>query len=169
MPKLLKKKGPKTIEQIRNDISIVYSQMIRNDGLLFFITITKTKSPHAKDLNFCITNNLFNRVWKDYRKSMETLNYLFVIEYPTAISKKDSSLDDLLRCDIHSHIVVNTTLSKSTLEYYLNTCFEFTDIQIQDITKRPDKANLINYFKKQDYLEDCAYNYKVTIPGAFNH
>jgi hypothetical protein len=161
--KLIKKKGYKTLNEIKVDLQKTFSNIITNKGDFYFVTITKNHSPHAKDLNFQITNGLFNRIWKDYKHSKEFTNYIFVIEYPEAISKIDKPIDKLNSCSVHSHILVNTTLSENTLNYYLNTTFKHADIKKELINKRPDKKELINYFIKQNFLEDDCYNYKAII------
>jgi hypothetical protein len=161
--KLIKKNGYKTLDEIKIDLQKTFSHIISNEGDFYFVTITKNQSPHARDLNFQITNGLFNRIWKDYKHSREFTNYLFVIEYPEAISKIDKPIDKLNQCNVHSHILINTTLSKTTLNYYLNTTFKQADIKKELINKRIDKTELINYFIKQIFLEDDCYNYKAII------
>ena len=161
--KLIKKNGYKTLDEIKIDLQKTSTQVISNSGDFYFVTITKNQSPHARDLNFQITNGLFNRIWKDYKHSREFTNYIFVIEYPEAISKIDMPIDRLDKCSVHSHILVNTSLSKKTLDYYLNTTFSNADIQTSLINKRPDKKELINYFIKQNFLEDDCYNYKAIL------
>lgn len=161
--KLIKKNGYKSLDEIKIDLQKTFSHIISNRGDFYFITITKNKSPHAKDLNFKITNGLFNRIWKDYKHSKEFTNYIFVIEYPEAISKMDMPIDKLNSCSVHSHILVNTTLTEKTLDYYLNTTFSNANIKKERINQRPDKKELINYFIKQNFLEDDCYNYKAIL------
>ncbi len=170
MKKLLKKSGPKSLEDIYFDLSKTYSQMLTNGGRFYFITITDTLSPHPKDLNFTLTNKLFNTIWKDYNKSFEVVNYIFVIEYPGAITKKFKNykaaqieLELLESCEVHTHIVLNTTLTKDVIESYIYTTFNNPNIKTIDITDNPKRENLINYFKKQEYLDDESYNYKITL------
>ena len=161
--KLIKKNGYKTLDEIKIDLQKTFSHIISNEGDFYFVTITKSQSPHARDLNFQITNGLFNRIWKDYKHSREFTNYIFVIEYPEAISKMDMPIDRLDKCSVHSHILINTSLSEKTLDYYLKTTFSNADIQTSLINKRPDKKELINYFIKQNFLEDDCYNYKALL------
>lgn len=144
--------------------------MLTNSGRFYFITITDTLSPHPKDLNFTLTNKLFNTIWKDYKKSFEVVNYIFVIEYPGAITKKFKNykaaqieLELLESCEVHTHIVLNTTLTKEVFESYIYTTFQNPNIKTIDITDNPKRENLINYFKKQEYLDDESYNYKITL------
>ena len=58
---------------------------------------------------------------------------------------------------------VYTSLSEKTLDYYLKTTFTNADIQTSLINTRPDKKELINYFIKQNFLEDDCYNYKAIL------
>jgi len=170
LKKLLKKSGTKTLEDVYIDLSKTYRQMLTNEGKFYFITITDTLSPHPKDLNFTLTNKLFNTIWIDYKKSFEIVNYIFVIEYPGAITKKfknDKSaqieLELLDSCEVHCHIVLNTTLTKDVVEGYIYSTFNNPNIKTIDITNNPKRENLINYFKKQEYLRDESYNYKITL------
>jgi uncharacterized protein with NRDE domain len=163
MNKLVKKNGYKKLNEIKTDLQNTFNKLISNSGDFYFITITKNNSPHAKDLNFQISNGLFNSIWKDYKHSREYTNYMFVIEYPEAISKIDKPIDRLLKCSVHSHILVNTSLSEKALNYYVNRTFKSANIKMFCINKRPDKNNLINYFIKQNFLEDDCYNYKIIL------
>jgi len=163
---LKKKKGYKRLDEIQLELRSTFNQMIKNKGDFYFITITKTNSQHAKDLNFLISNHFFNKMWKDYKHTHEFINYLFVIEYPEAISKIDKPIDKLDSCRVHSHILLNTSLSAKTLDYYLNTTFNIKHIKNIPITNRPDKEQLINYFLKQNFLNEDCYNYKVIISNS---
>jgi hypothetical protein len=166
----MKKSGDKTLEEIYLDLSKTYSKMLTNSGRFYFITITDTNSPHPKDLNFTLTNKLFNTIWKDYQKSLEIVNYLFVIEYPGAITKTYKNykaaqieLELLQECEVHCHIVMNTTLSEEVIESYIYSTFNEPNIKTIEITNNPKRENLINYFKKQQFLCDDSYNYKFTL------
>ena len=170
LKKLMKKSGDKTLEDIYLELSKVYSQMLTNGGRFYFITITDTNSPHPKDLNFTLTNKLFNSIWNDYKKSYEVVNYLFVIEYPGAITKTYKNykaaqieLELLEDCKVHTHIVMNTTLTEEVIESYIYSTFKSPNIKTIEITTNPKRENLINYFKKQEFLSDDSYNYKITL------
>ena len=68
---------------------------------------------------------------------------------------------------IHSHCIVNTTLSISQVEFYINTAFKvIPDYKIQDISKSTTKDGLLNYLLKQDEIglmtKEC-YNYKILV------
>ena len=91
--KLIKKNGYKTLDEIKIDLQKTFSHIISNEGDFYFVTITKNQSPHARDLNFQITNGLFNRIWKDYKHSREFTNYIFVIEYPEGTKTADLQND----------------------------------------------------------------------------
>ena len=67
-------------------------------------------------------------------------------------------------CGVHSHIVLGTTLRKEYLEYYIQTIFKNSNTYIEDITKRNDTENYVNYLLKQkDILTINKYNYKIEL------
>lgn len=112
-----------------------------------------------------ITNNLFNRINREIRNTLDHLNYLFVIEYPEVISQ---GFLIPTNCNVHAHIVLNTSLNKETLEYYLHSTFgNDSHIRVDDTTKRNDKGEFINYLLKQTrenkLQTDKSYNFKITI------
>jgi hypothetical protein len=129
------------------------------------ITITDTTAKHERDLNFLITNKIFNRINRDYRTSKEFLNYLFVIEYPEAISRGE--FISISNCNVHAHIVVNTSIPMQTLEFYCNDAFAKSIVLIKDTTTRTDKPQFINYLLKQTkynrFFSSNSYNYKITL------
>ncbi len=169
MRKLTKKSGYKCLDEIHIDLSKSYKIMLTNKGYFYFITITNTNSRTPKDLNFKLKNKLFNSIWRDYKSSFETINYLFVIEYPGAVSKNHNNITRaqielavLNKFEVHTHIIINTTLSQETIEYYIQNTFYKPNINIIEITNNPQRQNLINYFKKQKHISDDCYNYKIT-------
>lgn len=126
--------------------------------------INYTNSKHTKDLNFKLTNKVFNSLHKQFY--YEKLNYLFVIENNEIISRGNYLLDDLDEVRVHSHIVIDTTIPYSILLNKLVEVFgKQSDIYCEDITRRNDKEKYINYLIKQNkvnrYFEYKSYNYKV--------
>lgn len=160
--KLIKKKNaPKTIEMVVSDMEYSFHKIISQNHPVLSITITNTQSKSEKDLNFKLTNKLFNSLHKDYKHTFEAINYLFVIEYPTKVSQGIEIPDN---CDVHTHIVLGTTLPQNVIESYIQSTFLNPDIYIEDITKRNDKIFYINYLTKQrNYLTNEIYNYKIQI------
>jgi len=64
--------------------------------------------------------------------------------------------------DVHTHIVLETTIKPQHLEYYIQTTFRKPDNHIEDINKRNDKSNFVNYLLKQkDLFTIDNYNYKI--------
>jgi hypothetical protein len=131
----------------------------------YHITVGETKAKHESDLHFILTNNLFNRINREIRNTLEHLNYIFVIEYPEIISQ---GFLIPTNCNVHAHIVLNTSLNKETLEYYLHSTFgNDSHIKVDDTTKRNDKGEFINYLLKQTkenkLLTDRSYNFKITM------
>jgi len=148
------------------DITRAFNILSKRDKL-FLITLDGIHTPHIQDLNFQLTNKLFNSIHKDYNNTFEFINYLFIIEYGGIISKEkefDVYIQDL---GIHSHCLVNTSLSKEQLEFYINTSFKNApDYKIQNISKSDTKEDLLNYLLKQNktgLLTKDSYNYKIKI------
>jgi hypothetical protein len=169
--KLIKKTNKeRTTPEVIEDMKYAYETLINqkrfptNQNQTLSITITDLKCGHEKDLKFQLTNLLFNTIHKEYRMSLEHLNYFFVIEYSEVISKGNYIPT---KWDIHTHIVVNTSIPQQTIEYYINNTFRKSDIYIENITQRDDKANYINYLTKQglenNILSDDSYNYKICL------
>jgi hypothetical protein len=159
---LLKKKNtPKTTQMIEDDIRYSFHKITSQNNPIYSITINDTGCKTTEELRFVLTNKLFNRIFKDYNKSFEKLNYLFVIEYSTKVSMGNQIPDS---CEVHTHIVVESTISPQHLENYIQTTFIKPNIYIEDITKRNDKNNYVNYLIKQKELFTIDnYNYKICI------
>lgn len=157
---LLKKKNtPKTTQMIVDDISYSFKKIISQNQSILSITIKDTDCKTKEELRFHLTNKFFNKIHKDYNRTFEILNYLFVIEYPTKVSMGNLMPDN---CDVHSHIILGTTLTENQIKSYIQNIFRNPNIYIEDITKRNDKLNYIDYLTKQrDYLTDDSYNYKI--------
>ncbi len=159
---LLKKKNtPKTTQMIVDDIVYSFHKITSQNNPIYSITINDTGCKSTEELRFVLTNKFFNRIFKDYKNSFEKLNYLFVIEYPTKVSMGNQIPDS---CEVHTHIVLETTITPQHLEYYIKTTFRTPNIYIEDITKRNDKNNFANYLIKQkDLFTIDNYNYKICI------
>lgn len=160
---LIKKKNtPKSTQTIVDDIIYSFNKITSQNTPIYAITITNTNCKTTEELRFHLTNKLFNRIHKDYKQSLEVLNYSFVIEYPTKVSMGNQIPDN---CEVHTHLILGTTISKEHIEYYIQTTFRNPDILIEDITKRDDKMNYANYLIKQKHLlTDDNYNYKIKLP-----
>ena len=172
--KLFKKhRGYKATDFVINDIKDAVSYLVSQrfptnvTNSLYSITITNTGCKHEKDLNHLITNKLFNAIKNDYKASEEHTNYVFVIEYPEVISRGNYLPTN---CNVHSHIVLNTSLNLKVVNSYLKNAFpkiKNIDIAIEDITNRNDKEQYKNYLVKQGIsnriLSDSSYNYKIAL------
>ena len=159
---LLKKKNtPKTTQMIEDDITYSFYKITSQNNPIYSITINDTGCKTTEELRFVLTNKLFNRIFKDYNKSFEKLNYLFVIEYSTKVSMGNQIPDS---CEVHTHIVVESTISPQHLEKYIKSTFIKPNIYIEDITKRNEKKSYLNYLIKQkDLFTIDNYNYKICI------
>ena len=157
------------INDIRDAVSYLVSQKfpVNVTNSIFAITVTNTGCKHEKDLNHLITNKLFNTIKNDYKASKEHTNYVFVIEYPEVITRGNYLPTN---CNVHSHIVVNTSLDERIIMNYVKHAFpkiKDIDIRIENITNRNDKEQYKNYLVKQGInnriLSDSSYNYKIAL------
>lgn len=171
--KLIKKNTDYTqTEDIERDLRFAFNKLIKQNNFpsnynrTLSMTITHTKAKHLLDLRYTLTNLLFNKIHKDYKNTLDHINYLYVIEYSEVVSK---GLFVPNRCDIHTHIVVNTSIPKETIEYYAHNIVRTENtledvIRVEDITKRTDKYNYINYLLKQKHIFTTDnYNYKILL------
>ena len=105
--------------------------------------INYINSKHSKDLNFKLTNKIFNSLHKQFYN--EKLNYLFVIEYNEILSRGNYLIDDLDEVRVHSHIVIDTTIPLSILQKkFEDVLGKHSDIYFDDITNRNNKKIYIN-------------------------
>jgi hypothetical protein len=172
--KLLKKQTTyKSTKEIEQDLRYAYKNLIEqkkfpsNYNKTLSITITHTNAKHIADLKFKLTNQVFNKIHSEHKNSLHHINYLYVIEYSEVISKGNFMPKSL---DFHTHIVLNTSIPQESIEYYFNCFYSHKshlikkDIMIEDITRRTDKANYINYLLKQIHLfTSDNYNYKISL------
>lgn len=161
-------------KDIEKDLRYAFNKLIYQDKFpvkhnkTLSITITHTNSKHLQDFRYKLTNLLFNRIHRDYKKSLEHINYLYVIEYSEVVSKGQYVPK---KCDIHTHIIMNTSIPIETIEYYSNDVFPSESqklleklVKVEDITKRTDKYDYINYLIKQKHLFTTDnYNYKILL------
>jgi hypothetical protein len=158
---LLKKKksGFKSIQMIEDDIRYGFNKIMSQNERIYHFTISDTHICSVEELRFILTNKIFNSIHKDYKNSFETLNYLFVIEYPEKVSRGNFIPDS---CEVHTHIVLSTSLSPEQVNFYIKTTLKKYDVFYERIDNRNDKYNLINYLLKQKELfTDSNYNYKI--------
>jgi hypothetical protein len=156
---LKKKNNPKTAQMIADDIRYSFQKLTSQNNPILSITISNTDYKTAEELRFNLTNRLFNKIHKDYKQTPEIINYLFVIEYPTKVSMGNLIPES---CIPHTHIILETTLPENLIEYYIQSTFRNVNIYIENITKRDDKINYVNYLIKQiNILTNDNYNYKI--------
>jgi len=144
------------------DILINQKRFPKRKNNVYAITITHTNTKHEKDFHFTLKNKLFNRIHKRYSDTNEHINYLFVIEYSGVISRGKYLPT---KCDIHTHIVVTTSLPYEIIKGYIDKAI-IGDTYMEDITLRDDRFNYINYLTKQgktNLLTNDNYNYKITL------
>lgn len=148
------------------DITRAFNYLSQNKNL-YYLTLTGIPTPNAKDLNFQLTNKLFNTINTDNQNSFEFINYLFIIEYGGTISKSNVSSSPIRNLGLHAHCIINTSLSKSQLDFYISTVFKrIPNYKIQDISNSTTKAGLLNYLLKQSVtglMTKDSYNYKILI------
>lgn len=169
---LIKKNKNKAILEaidVENDIrygfKCLVSQNEKNDikSEIIKIDLTFTNSKHREDLNFKLSNKVFNSLHKQYY--YEKINYLFVIEYPEIVTRGNYMIDNLDQVRVHAHIIIDTSISFNVLEKKMVDVFgKQCDIYSENITKRNDKENYINYLVKQNkYLNSKSYNFKIDV------
>lgn len=146
---------------ILDDIRYSFNKILSQNHPILAITINGTGCKTTEELRFHLTNKFFNKLNREYKKTSEIINYLFVIEYPTVVSQ---CLFVPKNCDVHTHIVLGTTIPENEIKLFTENVFKGADIHIKDITKRSDKLNYVNYLTKQrELLTVNNYNYKVLI------
>lgn len=157
---LKKKKSVKTKQNIVDDMKYSFNKIISHTHPILSITINNTNCKSTEELRFFLTNKLFNKINKEYKPPF-VLNYLYVIEYPTAVSKGNIIPAG---CKVHTHIVLATTIPEKEIENYIKDVFINSHIYIDNITNRNDKRNYINYLTKQsNLLTNDSYNYKILL------
>lgn len=148
------------------DITRAFNYLSPNKNL-YYLTLTGIPTANTKDLNFQLTNKLFNTINNDNQNSFEYINYLFIIEYGGTISKSNVSSSPIRNLGLHAHCIINTSLSKSQLDFYISTVFKrIPNYKIQDISNSTTKAGLLNYLLKQSVtglMTKDSYNYKILI------
>jgi hypothetical protein len=166
-----KKKGEitdtfKVVDDIRYGFECLISQTQKKDikSSIIKFDINYTNSKHKKDLNFKL-NKIFNSLHKQFY--YEKLNYLFVIENNEILSRGNYLIDELDEVRVHTHIVIDTSISLKILQKKIvDVLGKQSDIYSENITKRNDKGNYINYLVKQNrenkYLTYQSYNFKIS-------
>ncbi len=159
-------KKSKDTTNIVEDITKAFTILSKKETL-YMITLDGIPTPHIQDLYFQLTNKFFNSIHKDYKNTFEYINYLFIIEYGGIISKEQEYNNYIQNLGIHAHCIVNTSISKKDLEYYINTSFKkIPDYKIQDISKSDTKEKLLDYLlkqKKNGLMISDNYNYKIEV------
>lgn len=159
----------KSIEDNMIDIENAYSILCKPhlqpkpNGRLYHIVLSNTKTNHAADLNFKLTNHFFNKVHREIKKTNFYVNYLFVLEYPKAVSLPLRRIETV---DIHAHITINTNIPYVQVgKIFDNILRKDIHYYIEDITCRADVDDLVHYFFKQSkenqFLTSHHYNYKI--------
>ena len=151
--------------EVRYGFKCLISQIEKNDikSEIIKIDLTFTNAKHREDMNFKLSNKVFNNLNKIYW--YEKLNYLFVVEYPEIVSKGNYMIDNLDHVRVHTHIIIETSIPFYILEKKIVDVFgKQCDIYSENITKRNDKENYINYLVKQNkYLNSKSYNFKIDV------
>ena len=148
---------------IETDIVYGFNKLMAKNNPIYHITITNLNIKRPEELKFQLTNKFFNKMFRYYKYSFEVINYLFVIEYPEKVSRGNMMVDN---CEVHTHIVFETTLSIDTIIFFIETTF-MSKVKnwynIERIDRRNDKLDLKNYLIKQiNLFTDDNYNYKIT-------
>ena len=166
---MIKKNREKVLEgidaenEIRYGFKCLISQNEKNTikSEIIKIDLTSTNAKHREDLNFKISNKVFNKLHKIYW--YEKINYLFVVEYPEIVSRGNYIIDNLDHIGVHAHIIIDTSIPFNIIEKkIIDVLGKQCDIYSENITKRNDKEIYINYLVKQNkYLNSKSYNFKI--------
>lgn len=133
------------------------------NGNLYHVVIGKTKIDRAEVLHFNLTNNLFNRIHKEIDRDTSYINYLFILEYPKALSM---GIEIPTSTELHAHIIINTNIPQSILKSKLQEKLPIDfHLYFENISDRTDNGNLVDYFTKQAtinyFFTNKHYNYKI--------
>jgi hypothetical protein len=133
----------------------VFNSIIHSDSPIYLITIAsdskkdKKDFKHMKDLSFRVKNSYLNKLRKIQDINLFKNRYLYCIETGEKVSRGNQMIEGL---EYHAHIILATYLSMIDLEDHVRNVFPNSDIDIKDITKNTDKANLNTYFHKQNHI-----------------
>ena len=151
--------------ECENAFAIISNSRIqpRPNGKLYHVVISNTKTTNVKELNFLLTNRFFNRIHREIRHTPLYINYLFILEYPKAVSVL---VKRITTADLHIHITINTNISYFQLGRIFDTMLrKDLHFYIEDISVRLDKFGLINYLTKQSlknrFLTHDHFGYKI--------
>ena len=133
----------------------VFNSIIHSDNPVYLITIAsdskkdKKDFKNMKDLSFKTKNLYLNKLRKAYNINLFKNKYLYCIETGEKVSRGNQMIDDL---GYHVHIILATYIPIIGLKEHAQIVFPNSDIDIKDITKNTDKANLNSYFNKQKHI-----------------
>jgi hypothetical protein len=133
----------------------VFTSIIQSDSPIYLITIAnnfkkdKKDFKNMNDLSFKTKNLYLNKLRKTYNINLFKNKYLFCIETGEKISRGNQMIYDL---GYHVHIILATYIPIMGLKEHAQIVFPNSDIDIKDITKNTDKANLNTYFHKQKHI-----------------
>jgi hypothetical protein len=159
---MIKKTRNLTGIDAENDLRYGFDFLIRQtESDIIKFDITNTNAKNIEDLNFKLTNKVFNSLRKQFY--CEKINYLFVIEYPEIISKGNYMIDHLEKIEFHAHIIIDTSIPIYAVKNKLvDILGEKCDIYIENISPRDDKEKYIKYLVKQNkYFNYKSYNFKM--------
>ena len=133
----------------------VFNSIIHSDNPVYLITIAnnfkkdKKDFKNMNDLSFKTKNLYLNKLRKAYNINLFKNKYLYCIETGEKVSRGNQMIDDL---GYHVHIILATYIPMMGLKEHAQIVFPNSDIDIKDITKNTDKANLNSYFNKQKHI-----------------
>jgi len=133
----------------------VFNSIIHSDSPIYLITIAsdskkdKKDFKHMKDLSFMVKNLYLNKLRKIQDINLFKNRYLYCIETGEKVSRGNQMIEGL---EYHAHIILATYIPMMGLKEHAQIIFPNSDIDIKDITKNTDKANLNSYFNKQKHI-----------------
>ena len=151
-----------------NQIAIQYilnkafKKLDQNSKNLYHIVITDLKAKHSKDYLFKTGTYLLKPLFKEAKFQGGFMDYVNVIEYSSDISKGGFT-QDIKDLGLHSHIIINTSLSEKSVLHYANSVFgNGVDVFVENITNNQTRHKVYDYLQKQVHILSDD-NYKIMI------
>jgi len=154
-------KNPNLIA-IQYILTKAFKKIDNNSKNLFHIVITDLKAKHSKDYIFKTGLYLLKPLFKESKLQGGFMDYVNVIEYSSDISKGGFT-KEIKDLGLHSHIIVNTSLSEKSVLHYAKSAFgEGVDVFVENITSNQTRHKVYDYLQKQVHIfSDDSYKIKI--------
>ena len=147
---------------IKYILNLAFKKLDQNSKNLYHIVVTDLKAKHGKDYLFKTGTYLLKPLFKEAKFQGGFLDYVNVIEYSSDISKGGFT-QDIKDLGLHSHIIINTSLSEKSVFHYANSVFgKGVDVFVENITNNQTRHKVYDYLQKQVHILSDD-NYKIMI------